>query len=230
MKFLQILTQKTINFIDSSSYTIEKSVSLFDLAVKGGWIMLILLLLSILTIYIFIDRFIAIKKAGKFENKFMENIRNFILDGKIENALALCNTNDSPFTRMIEKGIRRLGRPLNDINTAIENVGQLEIENLKKGLPFLGTIAAVAPMIGFLGTVTGMVKAFYNMSLAGNNVDISLLANGIYEAMITTIGGLIVGIIALLAYNYLISQIERLVYHLQATATEFMDILNEPIK
>ncbi|MCX7955414.1 MAG: MotA/TolQ/ExbB proton channel family protein [Bacteroidales bacterium] len=206
------------------------TLSLWELAVKGGWIMIVLAFLSFIAIYIFVERFIAIKKASKYESKFMENIRAYILDGKLDNALALCKANDNPFSRMIEKGIQRIGRPLNDINAAIENVGQLEIENLKKGLPFLGTIAGAAPMIGFLGTVTGMVRAFYNMANAGNNLDITMLAGGIYEAMVTTIGGLIVGIVAYLAYNYLVSQIERLVYMLQATATEFMDLLNEPIK
>lgn len=229
MILLQVV-ENTQNVVSAVEKTTGMTLSLWDLAMKGGWIMIVLALLSIVAVYIFVERFMAIKKASKYESKFMENIRAYILEGKLDNALALCKANDNPFSRMIEKGIQRIGRPLNDINAAIENVGQLEIENLKKGLPFLGTIAGAAPMIGFLGTVTGMVRAFYNMANAGNNLDITMLAGGIYEAMVTTIGGLIVGIVAYLAYNYLVSQIERLVYMLQATATEFMDLLNEPIK
>jgi biopolymer transport protein ExbB len=193
----------------------ELTLSLWDLAVKGGWIMIVLGVISIITIYVFVDRFIAIRNANKKDDKFMDNIREYILDGKIDNALALCKAQNSPLSRMIEKGINRIGRPLNDINAAVENVGKLEVANLEKSLAMLATAAGAAPMLGFLGTVTGMVRAFYNMANAGSNIDITLLSSGIYEAMVTTVGGLIVGIIAYIAYNYLVVRIENLVYQLE---------------
>ncbi len=208
----------------------ELTLSLWDLTVKGGWIMIVLGVLSIITIYVFVDRFIAIKNANKIDNKFMDNIRQYILDGKIDNALALCKSQNTPLSRMIDKGINRIGRPLNDINAAVENVGKLEIANLEKSLALLATVAGAAPMLGFLGTVTGMVRAFYNMSNAGSNIDITLLSSGIYEAMVTTVGGLVVGIVAYMAYNYLVVRIENLVYRLERSTTEFMDLLNEPVK
>ncbi|GAB4462976.1 MAG: MotA/TolQ/ExbB proton channel family protein [Bacteroidales bacterium] len=208
----------------------ELTLSLWDLAVKGGWIMIVLGIISIITIYVFVDRFIAIRNANKKDDKFMDNIREYILDGKIDNALALCKAQNSPLSRMIEKGINRIGRPLNDINAAVENVGKLEVANLEKSLAMLATAAGAAPMLGFLGTVTGMVRAFYNMANAGSNIDITLLSSGIYEAMVTTVGGLIVGIIAYIAYNYLVVRIENLVYQLERSTTEFMDLLNEPVK
>ncbi|HNV96625.1 MAG TPA: MotA/TolQ/ExbB proton channel family protein [Bacteroidales bacterium] len=208
----------------------ELTLSLWDLAVKGGWIMIVLGVISIITIYVFVDRFIAIRNANKKDDKFMDNIREYILDGKIDNALALCKAQNSPLSRMIEKGINRIGRPLNDINAAVENVGKLEVANLEKSLAMLATAAGAAPMLGFLGTVTGMVRAFYNMANAGSNIDITLLSSGIYEAMVTTVGGLIVGIIAYIAYNYLVVRIENLVYQLERSTTEFMDLLNEPVK
>lgn len=208
----------------------ELTLSLWDLAVKGGWIMIVLGVISIITIYVFVDRFIAIRNANKKDDKFMDNIREYILEGKIDNALALCKAQNSPLSRMIEKGINRIGRPLNDINAAVENVGKLEVANLEKSLAMLATAAGAAPMLGFLGTVTGMVRAFYNMANAGSNIDITLLSSGIYEAMVTTVGGLIVGIIAYIAYNYLVVRIENLVYQLERSTTEFMDLLNEPVK
>ncbi|MGQ9846352.1 MAG: MotA/TolQ/ExbB proton channel family protein [Bacteroidales bacterium] len=224
--FLQITTASTGNV----SVQGELTLSLWDLALKGGWIMLVLGIISIITVYVFVDRFIAIRNANKKDDKFMDNIRSYILEGKIDNALALCKAQNSPLSRMIEKGINRIGRPLNDINAAIENVGKLEVANLEKSLAILATAAGAAPMLGFLGTVTGMVKAFYNMANAGNNIDITLLSSGIYEAMVTTVGGLIVGIIAYIAYNYLVVRIENLVYQLERSTTEFMDLLNEPVK
>jgi biopolymer transport protein ExbB len=228
MILLQVINQ--LSQASQATSQGELSLSLFDLAVKGGWIMLILGLLSIVTIYVFVDRFIAIKNASKIDQKFMENIKEYILNGKLENALALCKAQNNPLSRMIEKGINRIGRPLNDINAAIENVGKLEIANLEKSIAILATIAGASPMLGFLGTVTGMIKAFYNMANAGNNIDITLLSGGIYEAMVTTVGGLIVGIFAYIAYNYLVVRIENLIYNLERNTTEFMDLLNEPVK
>lgn len=160
----------------------------------------------------------------------MNRIKDYIHDGKLEAALALCRATDSPSARMIEKGVSRLGRPLQDIQTAIENVGKLEISKLEKSFPTLATITGAEPMLGFLGTVIGMVKSFYAMSAAGNNIEVSLLSDGIYTALITTVAGLIVGILGYFAYNTLVVRVERVVFNLEATLTEFMDILNEPVK
>ena len=160
----------------------------------------------------------------------MNSIRNYIHEGKLESAKALCITNNSPIGRMIGKGLSRIGKPLNDINAAIENVGKLEVSKLEKNVAGLATIAGAAPMLGFLGTVIGMIRAFYDMSMAGNNINIDLLSRGIYQAMITTVGGLIVGIIAYIFYNILVSRIQRVVYKLEITSSDFMDVLHEPAK
>ena len=168
------------------------SLSIIDLVVKGGWIMAILGLLSLITIYIFIGRYIAISRSSHEDKNFMNMIRDNILDGKIDTALELCKREDSPIARMIMKGLSRIGKPLNDINAAIENVGNLEVARLETNIATISTVASTAPMLGFLGTVIGMIVAFYDMSMAGNNIDIQLLSSGIYQAMITTVGGLIV--------------------------------------
>ena len=206
------------------------SLSMWDLAVKGGWIMIVLAIFSVFAIYVFIERFLAINRSSKEEKNFMNNIRDFIHEGRIESAVTLCKNNDSPIARMIEKGLSRIGRPLSDINTAIENIGKLEVSRLEKNIAGLATISGAAPMLGFLGTVIGMVKAFYDMSMAGNNIDIQLLSTGIYQAMVTTVGGLIVGIIAYICYNILVARIGKLVFILEARTTEFMDVLHEPAK
>ena len=206
----------------------EISLSAWDLAVKGGWIMIVLAAMSLIGIYIFIDRLLAINAASREDGNFMNSIRDFIHEGKLDAARALCRSKNTPISRMIEKGLSRLGKPLSDINTAIENVGSLEVSRLEKNIAFLATISGAAPMLGFLGTVLGMVQAFYDMAMAGNNIDIQLLSNGIYEAMITTVGGLMVGIPAYIAYNILVARTKNLVFKLEASATEFMDLLNEP--
>lgn len=206
----------------------EAEINVIDLAFKGGWIMVVLLLLSLMAIYIFIQRLLVIRRAGKEDESFMNRIKDYIHDGKVESALNLCRSTNTPSARMIEKGISRLGRPMNDVLVAIENVGNLEIAKLEKGFPLIATTAAGAPMLGFLGTVTGMVRAFFDMANAGTNVDVSLLSGGIYEALVTTVGGLIVGIIALFAYNYLVSQVDNVVNKMEARTMEFMDLLNEP--
>lgn len=208
----------------------ELTLSFFELAMKGGWIMIVLAVLSVIAVYIFIDRFIAIRNAGREQKSFMENIKNFIMEGKVEQALDSCRMNDGPLARMIEKGVKRIGRPLGDVNAAVENVGKQEIAKLEKGLPLLASIAGGAPMIGFLGTVMGMVRAFYDMATAGSNIDVTLLSGGIYTAMVTTVGGLIVGIIAYFGYNIIVARVDSLVAILESRTTEFMDILNEPAK
>ncbi|WP_439183723.1 MotA/TolQ/ExbB proton channel family protein [Carboxylicivirga taeanensis] len=206
----------------------EKSMNLFEMAKAGGLIMIPLVLLSFVAVYIFIERYLAIRRAAMEDAGFMNKIKDYIHDGKIESALALCQSHDFPVSRMIEKGITRIGRPLNDVNTAIENVGNLEISRLEKSLPTLATVAGGAPMIGFLGTVIGMVKAFFDMANAGNNIDVQLLSSGIYTAMVTTVTGLVVGIIAYFAYNILVAKVEKVVFKMEARTMEFMDLLNEP--
>jgi len=207
-----------------------ESASYLDLAIKGGWVMIPIAMLSIIAVYIFIERYTAIRNAGKIDQNFMNRIKDYIHDGKIESATALCQSTNNPLAMMIEKGISRIGRPLSDINTAIENIGQVEVYKLEKGLPILASCAGGAPMLGFFGTVIGMVRTFMDMASAGNSLDISLLSTGIYVALITTVGGLLVGIPAFFAYNYLAARVEELVNRLEAYSLEFMDLLNEPIK
>lgn len=204
------------------------STKFIDMAIKGGWIMIPIILLSIIAVYIFFDRYFAIKKASKFDNGLLEKVKGYITTGKIDAAVALCRSNSNPVARMMEKGISRIGRPLADVNGAIEIVGNLEVSKLEKGLPVLATVAGGAPMIGFLGTVMGMIQAFYDMSNAGNNIDVTLLSTGIYQAMVTTVAGLIVGIVAYFAYNILVANVEKVVFKMEATTSEFMDLLNEP--
>ena len=204
----------------------EAEINVIDLAFKGGWIMVVLLLLSLMACYIFIQRLMVIRRAGKEDETFMNRIKDYIHEGKVDSALNLCRSTNTPSARMIEKGITRLGRPMNDVLVAIENVGNLEIAKLEKGFPLIATTAAGAPMLGFLGTVTGMVRAFFDMANAGTNVDVTLLSGGIYEALVTTVGGLVV--ITLFAYNYLVSQVDNVVNKMEARTMEFMDLLNEP--
>jgi len=214
--------------VEAVPVAVQQKLSLIDLASKGGFLMIVLLLLSIMAIYIFGNKYWLIRKAGKMDKNFMNDIHDLIHDGKINSALELCRKYDSPIARLVEKGIERIGRPLQDIQTAVENMGNVEVARLEKGLPMLATIAGGAPMIGFLGTVTGMIRAFFNMSTAGNNIDITLLSGGIYEAMVTTVGGLFVGIIAYFGYNFLTSQISNLVFKMENTTIEFIDMLHEP--
>ena len=206
----------------------EMSYSLFEMAAKGGPLMWVLLLLSIVAIYIFGKKWWAIRQAGKIDKDFMMDIRDYIHEGKIKSAMTLCTKYDTPVARMVEAGLARTGKPLSDVQTAVENVGNVEVARLEKGLPYLATIAGGAPMIGFLGTVIGMVQAFFNMSNAGNNIDITLLSGGIYTAMITTVGGLIVGILAYFGYNYLVAQISNLMFMMENATIDFMDLLHEP--
>lgn len=238
MSLLMMLAQVGTNLADSlatenpvlTPATTAESMNMFDMAVKGGWIMIVLAALSVLCFYILFERIYVIRKAGKEDPLFMDKIKDYILSGEIKSALNYCKTMNTPSARMIEKGISRLGRPVNDVQAAIENVGNMEVAKLEKGLTIMATIAGGAPMIGFLGTVTGMVRAFFEMANAGNNIDITLLSGGIYEAMITTVGGLIVGIIAMFAYNYLVTLVDGVVNKMEAKTMAFMDLLNEPAK
>lgn len=204
----------------------EMSYSLIEMAAKGGWLMWVLLLLSLIALYIFGKKWWMIRNASKIDKNFINDIKDYISDGKTKSALSLCRRYDSPIARMVEAGISRLGKPLADIQAAVENVGNVEVARLEKSLPYLATIAGGAPMVGFLGTVIGMVQAFFNMSQAGSNIDITLLSGGIYTAMITTVGGLIVGILAYFGYNYLTVQVSNLVFKMESSSIEFMDLLS----
>ena len=207
----------------------QMSESLFSLFTMGGPLMWVLLALSILAIYIIGRKWWVIHQASKINANFMNDIRDYLNEGKTRSAITLCGKYDNPVARMTETGIKRLGRPMSDIQSAIENTGNIEVARLEKSLPLLAMIAGGAPMIGFLGTVMGMVKAFFNMSKAGNNIDITLLSDGIYTAMLTTVGGLVVGIIAYFGYNWLTSKISDLVYKMESSTMEFIDIvLHEP--
>lgn len=208
----------------------EATMSLADLYLAGGWVMILITLLSFVALYIFVERYLVIRKSSQSDANFMNRIKDYMYEGKVDAALQLCRKTNSPQARMVEKGITRLGRPLADVTAAIENVGRLEVHKLEKRFPTLATIAGAAPLMGFFGTVIGMVQAFYEMSLAGNSLDISTLSGGIYTALITTVGGLILGILAYFGYNTLVVKVENVVFQLETTSTEFLDILNEPVK
>ena len=206
----------------------EQELSVWDLCLKGGFIMIPLLILSLVSIYIFVERYLALRKAAADDVTFMKRIKDYIHDGEVESAENLCKKTDTPYARLIGKGISRIGRPMNDVLVAIENVGNIEVARLGKGFTWLATTAAGAPMLGFLGTVTGMVKAFFSLASAGNSANISILAGGIYDALVTTVAGLVVGIIALFAYNYLTARVNHIMNQLENKTMEFMDLLNEP--
>ena len=222
---------KTLLLFQAAEEETTGSQSLLNIVVEGGpmgiAIVSILLFLSVIAIYIFVERFLTIKKAGRIDENFMNNIRANVGAGNIRAAQALCQTTDTPVARMVEKGLMRIGKPLRDIDTAIENVGNLEIFKLEKNLSSLASIAGAAPMIGFFGTVTGMILAFYKMATE-QNVTPDVLAGGIYQALITTAFGLFIGIFAFVGYNVLVANIEKVVFQMERTTVEFMDLLQEP--
>ncbi len=189
-----------------------------------------LLALGGVTVFIFVERYLAIRKASSLDINFMNRIRDYILEGKMRSAVELCRSTNTPIARMVEKGIARIGRPMSDVQSAIENVANLEVSKLEENLPTLASIAGGAPMIGFLGTVIGMVRTFMDLSSGGGTIDMSLLAGGMYVAMVTTVAGLLVGIPAYFGYNYLVARIEKLVFRMEANSIAFMDILNRPAK
>jgi biopolymer transport protein ExbB len=227
---LMFLSGIQTSAVTTAAKTVNTSLSVWDLTLKGGWIMYPIFLLSILAVYIFVERYFAIRKASIEDQSFMNRVREFIHDGKIEAAIRLSQSTNTPVSRMIEVGISRIGRPMSDVNSAIENVGRLEIYKLERGLATLAAAAGAAPMLGFLGTVLGMIRAFFDMSNAGSTIDIGILSSGIYVAMVTTAAGLLVGIPAYFFYNILVSKIETVVFILETRSSEFMDLLNEPAK
>jgi len=201
--------------------------SLFEMATKGGWIMIVLLILSFIAIYLFGKKLWIITKASKIDRYFMNDIQDLLKEGKVQGAMDLCAKFESPVARMTEKGLAHRDKGRAEVQAAMENVGNAEIANIEKGLSGLASIAGGAPMLGFLGTVTGMVKAFFNMANSGNNVDITQLSGGIYEAMVTTVGGLIVGIIAYFAYNYLVGRVNALTAKMDTATMDMIDILED---
>ena len=228
----QVLTTAapSVSTVKETTEQAVNNLSIWDLTMAGGWLMIPLALLAVVSIYIFFGRLFAINRANRQDKSFMDRIKDFIHRGDVDQALKLCQDTDTPYSRMIEKGVTRIGRPMNDVLVSIENVGNMEIAKLEKGFNWLATTAAGAPMIGFLGTVIGMVQAFFQLASAGNNSNVSILAGGIYQALVTTVAGLIVGIIALFAYNYLTSRVNKVMNKLEGKTMEFMDLLNEPAK
>lgn len=206
----------------------EQSISVLELAMQGGWMMIPIVILSIVAVYLFIERLQIINKANKNPEQFMARVKELVVKGDIQGAKYLCAQNDTPIARMIEKGVNRIGSPLKTIEASIENVGKLEVFKLEKNLSALATIAGAAPMIGFLGTVIGMVEAFIAISQEEGSVSPKLLSSGIYTAMITTVAGLMVGIIAYLAYNFLVTRVQKVIHKMEYTSIDFIDLLQEP--
>lgn len=229
MHFLQITTTDSLSAAADSLAT-QDSVSLLDLTLKGGLMMIPIFVLSIMAIYIFVERLLIIRKAAQNPSGLLERVKSLVLNGDIVSARLLCSQTDTPIARMLEKGVSRIGSPLKNIEVSIENVGKIEIYNLEKNLSLLATVSGAAPMVGFLGTVTGMIQAFIAIAQEEGSVSPKLLSSGIYEAMITTAAGLIVGIIAYLAYNYLVAQVAKIVHKMEYTSVEFIDLLQEPEK
>jgi len=211
---------------------VEKTLSIIELITSGGvagqFIIAVLFLMLILATYIYFERLFAIKAASKIDSNFMNQIKDHVTNGKIDSAQILCAQVNSPVSRLIGKGISRIGKPLADINTALENAGRLEIYQLEKNVSMLATISGAGPMIGFLGTVIGMILAIFELANAGGTIQMDVLASGLYTAMTTTVAGLIVGIVAFMAYNHLVVKTDKVVYQMEANSLEFLDHLNEP--
>lgn len=225
--FMQAV-EGTAEVAEVMEVTTAKTMSFWELFNAGGWLMWVLLALGGITVFLFVERFVAIRKASKMDMNFMNRIRDKISEGKIASAIESCKRNYTPIARMTQKGIERIGRPMSEIQNAIENQANLEVSKLSAGLPYLAMISGGAPMIGFLGTVIGLVQAFMAMEGLGGTVDISVLSGGMYVAMLTTVAGLLVGIPAYFGYNYLVARIERLIFQMEANSIAFMDILNQP--
>ena len=227
MTLLQIVVDSTA--AATAIATEQPTLNLLDLIMKGGWVMIPIGILSVIAVFLMVERFITINRASRVDTGFMANIKAMLLDGKTEAALSLCRSSNTPISRLLEKGIKRLGKPVKEIESAVENTGKLEIYKLEKNLSYLGIIAGIAPMFGFVGTISGVIKIFYNISLA-DNISIGLIAGGLYEKMITSAAGLIVGIIAHIGFHYLNTMIDRVSFQLESTTVEFIDLIQEPTK
>lgn len=216
----QLLQQQPANEVEP--------ISILELAMKGGLTMIPLAILSVVTVYLIVERWIAIRKAGRDEKNFLNNISDYIQSGKLDSARALCKSTDTPIANMIEKGISRIGQPMEDISVAVENVAKLEVYRMEKNLSILATIAGAAPMLGLIGTVMGMVGTFYNIANSPDGIQIGALSGGVYEAMVATVAGLIVGVTAFIGYNLLVASVQKVVYILELRSVEFLDILSNP--
>ena len=225
MMLLQILTDTAA--AAHTATTEHAPINLFDLMMKGGWIMIPLGILSVISVYLMIERFIVINRASKVDPGFMANIKSMLLSGKTDAALSLCKSTNTPIARLLEKGIKRLGKPIKEIESAVENTGKLEIYKLEKNLSYLGIIAGIAPMFGFVGTIAGVIRIFYDISLH-NDISIGLISAGLYQKMITSATGLVVGIIAHIGFHYLNTMIDRVSFQLESTTVEFIDLIQEP--
>jgi len=226
-----MLLQIVVDSLATGGTTAAKtqSLNLLDLILKGGWVMVPIGFLSVVAVFLMVERYITISRAGKVDSGFMANIKAMLMDGKADAALSLCRGTNTPIARLLEKGIKRLGKPIKEIESAVENTGKLEIYKLEKNLAYLGIIAGIAPMFGFVGTISGVIKIFYNISLA-DNISIGLIAGGLYEKMITSAAGLVVGIIAHIGFHLLNSMIDRVSFDLESTTVEFIDLIQEPTK
>lgn len=232
MTYLLMLGALVQNTQEIESPIEENSLSIMDLLLSGGTgaivIISILFVLLFVAVYIYFERIFAIKAASKYDESFMDKIRESVVSGKIESAKILCAQTNNPIARLTEKGLSRIGHSLEDINKAIENAGRLEVYKLEKNVSILATVAGAAPMIGFLGTVIGMILAFHNLASSSGTADMGVLAEGIYTAMTTTVGGLVVGIVAYIGYNHLVVRTDKVIHQMEANAVDFLDLLNEP--
>ncbi|MDG4949923.1 MotA/TolQ/ExbB proton channel family protein [Weeksellaceae bacterium KMM 9724] len=225
--------QDSLALNETVNQVLTKEVSIYDMITQGGTfgviIMIVLFLLFVAAIYLFIERFLTIKRSSQIDENFIHHIKDFVYDNKIESAVELCRRTNSPEARMIQKGLQRIGRPLKEISDAIENTGRLEVYKLERNINYLATIAGAAPMIGFLGTVIGMIMAFMEIANTEGQVDPKLLSSGIYVAMLTTAAGLVVGILAYLFYNFLVMKVDKSVHSMESSVTDFLDLLNKPV-
>ncbi len=203
------------------------SMNFLELMMKGGWVMYPIYVLSILAIYFAIERYLTIRKASKIDDNFMKNIRDYLINGKMDAAIMLCKNTNAPIARLLLKGIKRIGKPIKEVESAVENEGRLEIYRLEKNMNWLGIIAGIAPMLGFVGTISGVIKIFYTISVE-KVISIDGIAGGLYEKMITSAAGLIVGMLAHIAFHYLNSMIDRVSYQIESNAVEFIDLIQEP--
>lgn len=228
LQIAQPLPADTATTLADGAENASSSVELIDLALAGGWAMIPLAILSLAAVYIFVERYLTLKKAAKNPEGFNDRIKSMVLAGDINGAKMMCAQTNTPVSRMLAKGITRIGNPLKNIETSIENVGKIEISKLEKNLSSLATIAGAAPMLGFLGTVTGMIQAFIAIAQAEGTISPQLLSGGIYQAMVTTAAGLIIGLPAYVGYNYLVSKIDSIVHSMEYSSIEFLDLLQEP--
>ncbi len=224
MRLLQIVAENA-----STTAPVEQSISLLELVTRGGWVMFPIGFLALVSVYLIVERFITISKAGKVDTGFMTNIKTMLLDGKIDAALSMCRSSNTPIARLLEKGIKRLGKPVKEIESAVENTGKLEIYKLEKNLSYLGIIAGIAPMLGFIGTISGVINIFYKISISAD-FGIQQISDGLYEKMVTSAAGLMVGIIAHIGFHLLNTMIDRVTFQLESTTVEFIDLIQEPGK